>query len=133
MDLRTTITKVLLGEQIVTEEKTTVVGKMKVLHPNKAGKGNAAAAVVSAVTEHEHEGKKYTVRTDVDNDGDYYHDVHDHSTGQTHHNLIHGRHSMGDTKASPVHKQLIKDHLKVTKKKLIDLGGKSDEDYKYGH
>jgi hypothetical protein len=119
MDLRTTITKVLLGEEIVTED-STVIGKMEVSHPKQSGKGMYSAADHGVSTEHEHEGKKYTVHTEIDGDGDHYHDIHDHSTGQKHMSVPHGR-SIGMGQASPLHKKLIGDHLKVARKTLVGL------------
>jgi len=124
MDLKKTITKVLLGEEILAEENTTVVGKMKVTHPGQAGRGSYSATEHEVSTEHEHEGKKYTVHTQLDGDGDHYHDVHDHSTGQVHKNVPHEE-SLGHGEASPTHTKLIKDHLKVAKKTLIGLGAEN--------
>jgi len=122
MDLRTTITKVLLGEEIVTEERTTVVGKPIARKLGKSGKGLYSAPEREISTEHEHKGNKYTVTTQIDGGGDHYHNIKDHSTGEEH-NSVPYRYSVGDGKASPLHKKLIQHHIDAVKPERLERMG----------
>jgi hypothetical protein len=111
-------------------EATTVVGKATKTGADKKGQelGAVSASVEGVKTEHEHEGKKYTVHSGVDRDGDVHHSVI-HDGKQVHNHLVTQDGTYGD-KPSPLHKKLIDDHVTSAKKHLDKMAGHifSDED-----
>jgi hypothetical protein len=112
------------------DEATTVVGKATKTGADKKGQelGAVSASVEGVKTEHEHEGKKYTVHSGVDRDGDVHHSVI-HDGKQVHNHLVTQDGTYGD-KPSPLHKKLIDDHVTSAKKHLDKMAGHifSDED-----
>jgi hypothetical protein len=109
------------------DEATTVVGKPKELGADVKAQslGVMSASVEGVKTHHEHEGKKYTVTSEVDGDGDVHHEVsqggkyvHGHMVTQ---DYFSGRKQIVGTKPTPLHKKLIADHVRAAKSHLNNM------------
>lgn len=107
-------------------EKTTVVGAATPHGEDTKGRsaGVLSAGVAGVSTQHEHEGKKYTVTTEVDHGGDIHHDI-SHEGKRIHGHMVtkeygSSKKRYGD-KPSPLHTKLIADHVRAAKPHLTNM------------